>query len=361
MKKFVLKFSMAPGDVLTLTALVRDIKLTYGDHYQVDVRTNFDAIWRHNPHLTRLNENDKDVRVIQMHYGENKRAGKATRRSGIRRAAKEKIHFITEFYRYFEEQTKIKVPCLYPRPDLHLCEEEKENPRIEGRYWIVVPGGKTDMTTKAWSQTRYQEVVDRLRLYGIQCVQEGAVKRLCFHPPLDNVLNVVGMTSVRDLIVNVYHAEGVICGITFPMHIAGALQRPCVVIAGGREEPWWETYSNEWGAFGPDCCETVKVPHRYLHTLGLLDCCKSKGCWEKRVIRLNDRTQHDNSLCKLPEFDEGKQPLPACLKMIQTDHVIENVMWYYENAYLPPPTWPVEERHRWRAKGLPNAENQSTA
>lgn len=353
-RKFILHFKMAPGDVSMLSALVRDISLTYGDRYAVDVRTNFDAIWRHNPHITAIDSKDPAAEVIKMDYGEAKVKNKTTRTGGIQRAGREKIHFVTEFYRFFQEKTRIRVPCLYPHADLHLSDEEKENPRISGRYWIIVPGGKTDMTNKFWSQMRYQEVVDKLRPYGLNFVQEGAVKKLCVHPPLDNVLNVVGLTSVRDLIVNIYHAEGVICGVTFQMHVAGAFHRPCVILGAGREEPWWEEYSNEWNAFGSDCAP-VKVPHRYLHTIGLLDCCKTKGCWRQRVQKLNDRSKHDNSLCKLPVPAEGGQVVPKCQDMITVDHVLESVMWYYEEGYLPPPSWPVEDRNRWRKEGVPRA------
>lgn len=134
-RRFLLKFTMAPGDVSMLTALVRDIKLTYGDRYDIDVKTNFDAIWRHNPHITKLDPDDRSVETIKMTY-----------KDGIPRAARQKIHFVTEFHRYFKEKTKIHVPCLHPHADLHFSEEEKRCSRISGRYWIIVPGGKLDMT-----------------------------------------------------------------------------------------------------------------------------------------------------------------------------------------------------------------------
>lgn len=341
-RKFVLHFKMAPGDVSMLTGLVRDLKLTYGDRYAVDVRTNFDAIWRHNPYLTAIDHKEKNVQVLKMTYGD----ARGTRMHGYSRSQREPIHFMTEFYRFFEEQTKIHVPCLYPRPDLHLSDEEKNNPNISGRYWIIVAGGKTDMTTKWFSISRLQEVVNRLRKWGLHFVQEGAVKKLCVHPPLDNVLNVVGETSVRDLIVNVYHAEGVICPITFPMHIAGALQRPCVVLAGGREEPHWEAYTDYWKAFG-NKCESVKVPHRYLHTMGLLDCCTNKGCWKQRTFKLNDRSKHDNSLCKYPVPGGAGQIVPRCLDMISADTIVENVMYYYENEFLAPPQLSKSAADTW--------------
>lgn len=338
-RSFILQFKMAPGDVSMLTSLVRDIKLTYGDRYAVDVRTNFDAIWRHNPYLTKMEDKQDGVEWIKMTY-----------KAGLKRASREKIHFVTEFHRFFFEQTRIKVPCLYPHADLHLSDEEKAHPRISGRYWIVIAGGKTDVTVKWFSFDRLQAVINRLRKWGLRFVQEGAVKKLCVHPLLDNVHSVVGMTSVRDLIVNIQHADGVICPITFQMHIAGALQKPCVVLAGGREEPHWEEYSNDWDAFG-DECEKVKVPHRYLHTMGQLECCKTKGCWTQRVIKLNDNTKHDKNLCHLPVLAEGGQTVPKCLDLIDSDIVIEAVMSYYEDGTLAPPQLNKSQSLSWYEHG----------
>ena len=334
-RKFLIDFKMAPGDVSMLTALVRDLKLTYGDQYDINVKTNFPAIWRHNPYLSDFKEGDPGVETL--HLGKQ-----GPMAAAIRESNKQHVHFVTYFHREFHQRTRIHVPCLFPGPDIHLSEKEKSEPMIDGRYWIIVPGGKLDMTNKIWSQVRYQEVVDKLRPWGLRFVQEGATKRLCVHPPLDNVLNLVGQTSIRDLLVNIYHAEGVICGVTFQMHVAAALQRPCVVLGGGRENPWWEAYVDDWKAFG-DKSPPVAVPHRYLHTVGLLQCCKSNGCWKQRVVRLNDRTKHDTSLCLLPTTAERSQIVPKCLDLITTDHVIEATMSYYEDGTLDPVGKPTKK------------------
>lgn len=189
------------------------------------------------------------------------------------------------------------------------------------------------MTTKWYPTIRWQAVVDKLRPWGVQFVQEGAAKDIHVHPPLDGVLNAVGQTSVRDLIVNVYHAEGVACGCSFPMHIAGALSKPCVVVMGGREEPWYEWYSDHYNAFG-DQAKPTKVPHRMLHTLGLLSCCEKQGCWLRRVEKLNDgRADYDASLCVKP-VRTRHGVIPACMDLITVSHVCEAIMSYYEDGTL---------------------------
>src|SRR3954466_2851260 len=50
-KKFIFDFHRAPGDVLMLTALVRDLKLTYGDRYLVDTTAKYPGLWYNNPYL----------------------------------------------------------------------------------------------------------------------------------------------------------------------------------------------------------------------------------------------------------------------------------------------------------------------
>lgn len=346
-RKFLLQMGLAPGDNAMLTALVRDIKLTYGDRFAVGVESKFPALWRHNPHLTAMQATDAGVEPVKMKYSIPPKGGH---------------HFVGELHRYFTSKTKLPVPLHYPKPDFHFSADEIDNPIIGGRYWIIVPGGKTDITNKFWSQTRYQEVVDRLRPYHLRFVQEGATKRLCVHPPLDNVLNMVGQTSIRDLMVNILHAEGVICGVTFQMHAAAAVDCPCVVLGGAREEPWWEDYSNDHpNSFGPKC-EPVKVPHQYLHTYGIkcgaANNDATKGCWKQRVISLPDRSKHNHSLCSQPTVVEDGQTIPKCLDMITTSHVVAAVMAYYEDGYLPPPTWPLAIRNQWRREGIPHAEGR---
>jgi len=336
-KKFMLRFRMAAGDVTMLTALVRDIKLTYGDKYLIDVDTNYPALWHNNPYLTKMARNT--VGLVSLDFN-----SRGTYRSSLGRARRGyHEHFVTAFHREFARLTGIRVPCTAPKPDIHISEEEKKSPMVSGRYWVIVPGGKSDMTTKIWPQHRYQEVVNRLRPLGLRFVQEGAThKSEHMHTQLDNALCLLGQTSVRDLIVNVYHAEGVVCGITFMMHLAAALDKPCVVLGGGREDVWWEAYNefDNFKQFGP-AASAVQMPHQYLHTQGLLPCCR-KGCWRRRTVPLNDRRKSpegklmDGSLCHQPVPIYGGFT-PRCMDMITTDHVIEAVMWYYEQGLLPPP------------------------
>jgi hypothetical protein len=69
------------------------------------------------------------------------------------------------------------------------------------------------------------------------------------------------------------------------MHLAAAVEtrpiahpsRPCIVVAGGRESPNWEAYPT----------------HQFLHTVGVLPCCATGGCWRSRTLPLGDGDEND--------------------------------------------------------------------
>jgi ADP-heptose:LPS heptosyltransferase len=135
-----------------------------------------------------------------------------------------------------------------------------------------------------WSTARFQQVVDRLHGEGVCCVQGGAQLPGHWHPELKNAKSHVGTADPRGFLRLIYGADGVTCPVSFPMHVAAAFDKPCVVIAGGREPWWWEAYTNtRVRQFGEECAP-VTVPHKFLHSIGQLDCCQSTGCWKTHVL-----------------------------------------------------------------------------
>jgi len=323
-RKIVLCHKRAPGDTLVLTGLVRDIALSHPGKFEIGVDTSAMDLWRHNPHVNhelhaQRKKNPAGIEYVKIQYGK-----------GIRDQNYEPVHFLSYFHRDFEIQCKTKVPLQYPYPDLHLSDEERTVPLIDGRYWVVVSGGKSDFTAKVWHVRKLQRVVSELSEKGIGCVQVGGNDSGHWHPPLQNVVNLVGHTNLRDLARLIWHSEGVICGVTCLMHMAAALQKPCVVLAGGREAWWWEGYVRENPAL-QQAKHPLNVPHQFLHTIGLLDCCKQHGCWRNKVVPLRD----DKSICLHPVMKPG-QPIPLCMDMITPKHVMEAIMKYYENPDCAP-------------------------
>lgn len=319
----VLNHKFALGDTVCLTALARDIERAYPGRYDITHISHFRNMWINNPYSRAFipNEHPDKKNIIRA---------KISYREGIKRAGRgERLHMLRSYHDAFEQITGIHVPLTEPKGDIHLTEDEKK-PIIDGKYWILNAGGKKDATVKVWRPKFWQRVVDMLREHGIWCVQSGVRFSKHFHPTLNNVIDAVDHHDDARMLCNmIMHAEGVLCPITAMMHIAAVYDTPCVVVAGGREEPWWEQYSNDWeGAFGPDCAP-VKTPHRYLHTIGQLDCCKTKGCWKHRTVPLGIRDHYDDPhrLCKLPTLVDGV-PGPKCLDLITPEQVVEAVLSY---------------------------------
>lgn len=319
LQKLILVHGRSPGDILMLTAAVRDLALSYPNRFQVDVRTPYPALWENNPHLTSLSWDDPEVEIVDCDY------------PLILDSNRLPYHFIHSFRLFLEERLGLPIHPHAFKGDIHLRHEEKERPsqvdEITGEhgtpFWIITSGGKTDFTAKWWHPARYQEVVNHFR-DRLQFVQIGAAAGNHVHPPLDGVINLVGKTDMRQIVRLMYHADGVVCPVTMLMHLASAVEtrpgrpmsRPCVVIAGGREPAQWEAYPH----------------HQYLHTIGMLSCCDGGGCWKSRVVALNDGDSHDTRLCERPILTDPELVLPACLDMIKAQHVIGAIEQYLHYA-----------------------------
>lgn len=312
-----LRHTLAPGDILVMTALVRDLALAYPGRYRVRVSTPHKDVWKHNPYVEKGTEEGKQIRLDYGRY--------------IREANRRPIHFLTGFHQSFEHLTGVKVPLTEPYPDLHMA--DKLPRQVEGRYWVVLSGGKTDFTTKHWAYGRHQQVADALRGFGLKVVQAGAAEKSQNHrhPKLTGVVDLLGKTDLRQLFHLIQHSEGVVCTITLAMHAAAALGKPCVVTAGGREHWWWEGYHRDNPGLAP-VGHRLKVNHRFLHTMGMLPCCFSAPCW----LNKSEKTSKDKSVCKDSSVTASGQHLPKCQDMITTEKVIEACLSYYLDGTLEP-------------------------
>lgn len=323
-----------------LTAAVRDLHQGHPGKFQTDVKTSGWAIWERNPYVEKL-EDTPDVLEIRCAY------------PLIHRSNRSPFHFIHGFIQDLGDKLGVKIEPTEFKGDIHLSQDEKrwmsqvqEITRIPVPFWIIGAGGKFDFTAKWWPVDRYQQVVDHFA-GRILFVQVG--EKHHHHPPLQGVLNLMGKTNLRQLIRLMHHAQGVLCPVTLHMHLAAAVpvrkgmpkNRPCVVVAGGREPAQWEAYPH----------------HQYLHRNGMLPCCDQGGCWKSRVVPLGDNDPKDapNKLCtqvvhlRDPAKSFQRKPndplpspalpgapereitdyLPRCLDMVTVDDVIRAIELYF--------------------------------
>lgn len=291
-----------------LTAAVRDLHRSYPESYLIDVRTRHPALWENNPYLTPISETDETAEILECQY------------PLVRESNQLPYHFIHGFMFFLNEQLGLNIRPTEFKGDIHLSRDEEqaavpfvEQIGVDLPIWLITTGGKRDFTIKWWDVKRYQQVVDHFR-GRIQFVQVGAAGD--FHPELERVIDLRGKTDLRTLIRLVHHADGVISPVSLLMHLTAAVPtrppnrlRPCVVIAGGGEPPHWEAYPG----------------HQFLHTIGLLPCCQTGGCWRSRVLPLPDNSLLNRSdrLCV-----DVVGRLPRCMDMIQSSDVITHVERY---------------------------------
>ncbi|HEX3800515.1 MAG TPA: glycosyltransferase family 9 protein [Verrucomicrobiae bacterium] len=314
-RKLLLKCGLSLGDIVMLTAAVRDLHIAYPGSFLTDVKTPFPTIWENNPHITPLSTDDPEVEIIDCSY------------PLINRCNNTPYHCLHGFIEFLNERLNLAIRPSVFKGDIYLSGLEKswfsqvyELTNANIPFWIVAAGGKYDVTIKWWESGRYQAVVDHFK-DKIQFVQVG--DRGHHHPKLSGTIDLRGKTDLRQLIRLVHHAQGILCSVTGLMHLCSAVEtksngitnRPCVVVAGGREPAHWEAY--------PD--------HQFIHTNGALACCQNGGCWKDRTVRLNDGDERDqkNRLCV--DVAEG---IARCMSMITPAHVISRIKTYFDGGVL---------------------------
>ena len=315
--KLLLRTRLSPGDVLMLTAAVRDLHRAQPGRFTTAVDTDCPGLWENNPLVVTPDGGWAPDRVIDCHY------------PLVHDANHRPYHFIHGFIQDLERKLEVSIPVGPFRGDVYMSDEEMRRPSPvaqaghDGPYWVVVAGGKYDFTAKWWDPDAWQAVVDhfRGRIRFVHCGAAGD-----WHPPLEGAIDLVGKTNLREMVRTVYHADGVLCPVTFAMHLAAAVParpgapalRPCVVVAGGREPAHWEMYPG----------------HQFLHTVGALDCCAAGGCWKSRCQPTGDGTFLDDDLCVRPVSVRDGLLVGKCMTMVTPARVVDAINTYYEGGAL---------------------------
>lgn len=311
----------APGDALMLTAVIRDMKKFFPD-INIFVQCRAPELFENNPHCKLIPLTERPIGIV-AHFDYRQDLNKSPFESG---------HFLSAGYSLVERLFRVKVPCTEFKPEVFLTDEEKAYKPTDKPYWVIVCGGKTDFTTKWWNPDHAQAVVDSFK-GRYEFVQLGSTNTdpnaypQHVHFPLKGTIDLIGKTSVRQLLSVIYNSEGVICPITFPMHATAAVPKrnpgdrvkPCIVIAGGREPPHWEAYPG----------------HRYLHTIGELPCCAVGACWARRAQLVKDNQPwNTEQLCQRPIQVNPDLRIAECMNSITPEEVVNQVNRYMQHYPL---------------------------
>ena len=60
MRKIILKNYQSPGDIMMLTAAVRDLKKAHPEKFEIKMDTSCPAIWENNPYISDFPNQDAD-------------------------------------------------------------------------------------------------------------------------------------------------------------------------------------------------------------------------------------------------------------------------------------------------------------
>lgn len=229
------------GDTLIADAVMRNILATGMFEINVDFRRK-KQIWENcpylNPEITRHNADN----VFRMRNRDRWRTDCRHIIAGN----------LNEFAGYIGEN----IPCNITTPQIYM---QLDPERLIGQKYVLInTGWQNSAPAKKWSQSYWQQLIDSMP--EIAFVQIGTRKNHA--RPLRGAIDMIDKTDYRKLSQLVRDAEIVISPPSGVVHIAAALGKKSIVLAGGREPAHLTAY--------PGDIVFSKV--------GKLSCCKRGGC-----------------------------------------------------------------------------------
>src|SRR5687767_15052334 len=158
MRRLILRSGFSVGDIVMMTAAVRDLHRCYPGEFITDVRTAYPELWENNPNVTALAEAEPGVQTIECTY------------PLIDKSNSLPYHCLHGYIDFLNQRLGLNIKPTEFKGDLQLSEREKawysqvyEATGEDTPFWIVAAGGKYDITIKWWATGHYQKVVDALR------------------------------------------------------------------------------------------------------------------------------------------------------------------------------------------------------
>lgn len=244
--ELLLYFGYSPGDDMLCTAVVHE--LNKRGRKGIWVMSKSPDLFEGNDEVARVVPADpRYERFARFHGCEFRELEYAPYDRAADRSLPPTRHIIAEMCVRAGIQGRIEM-----RPYLHLTAAECANGTwAKGKIAIQSSGmgASLKMANKQWVPERFQQVVDALA-GRFEFVQVGAPS----DPPLQNVTDVRGKTSRRELAAVLANCRLYIGTVGFLMHVARAVECPSVIIYGGREAPWQTGYGCNANLYSPEPC-----------------------------------------------------------------------------------------------------------
>lgn len=144
----------------------------------------------------------------------------------------------------------VPVSMYYADEDWHAARQQLHEQGVSGAYMVIQPTSR--WTFKCWDDEKVAALIDQLNQPGLAIVLTAAPDRkemamidhilsLCHNP---QVVTVAGQLSLTQLAALIDHARLFVGVDSAPMHMAAALQTPCVALFGPTKLQHWRP----WGA-----------------------------------------------------------------------------------------------------------------
>ena len=336
-KQLVLSQDGSLTDAITFTVVPRAIYRRYPGKYRISVRTPYPDIWIGNRFIQHNFRNDAATGVLQVVEIATPEAY-AGDKHGRKHLMQLQLEATCVALKRFEVE---ELPLTEVKPDITLSSKEywtRPSPRgvLEGKpYWLVCTGWTNETSTGAWDGTKWEQVVNRLAtstaflLAQIRNEYEDSVNK-----KMKMAVNLRDLLTVRETIWLMHHARGVITTNGALVHMAAALCKPCVVVAGASQEPRRASYTEDslkaLAAPIDDRYQKladVVVAHKYLVGNGK---CPDKGC---RISSVASANPEEFTCPHVIKADRMKTESPnitqaRCIHEITTDVVTKAVLAY---------------------------------
>ncbi len=290
---------LSPGDMLGgVVPLVESIHKQFPGEYLTDVAgTAADVFFAYSPHRTRLRSPD---RRFYAHYNVNG----SDQRS---------FSFAQAHCDHFSEVMKLKKPLINQtrKPSIYLTEQEREPiAELPAHYLVMTAGYKTDCDVKGkGSHLLWADVVEYCRSVGVEVLQVGERNSAHVHDPIPGAVDLVGRTSLRQLVRLVSQAVATLSSISLLTHVSAAFDVPNLCVSS-RESHDFAMYR-------------TTIP---FHCIGLLSCASGEaagGCWRNTLepVLVNGKPRGDH--CALPVIQEDGSMVPTCTNVVRQSGAVQ--------------------------------------
>lgn len=394
-RKIVFKHSRAIGDALMFTAGIRDFKLLF-PYIQVNVESNFSALWDDNPYLNRdIKKGDPGVEFYKvgypiinncnnsyMHFTEgflynmiavvdaherlpmsigeftavfssgevgDYDLGKAgadvegpavldalQKKYGTRRHKGGLTHLPKDLQNVFGRQDKLSSIFGRQRADIYLTEKEKHFSLVKDLYGDYI---KYWVVSPGGKSDCTCKIWDWRKFQDVIDYFDGMIKFVVIGKSDHIVEKLKGVIDLTDKFND--DIRGL---VSLVYHAEGCVSGVSFLMHLAAAVP--PRFKSErkpcvaiYGGREPTSF-TAYCNHQILHTNGTFSCCDNGGCWHSRVIPLPTNPKRNTRFCNRPIEVEGRT-VPECMNSITAKDVIRGVEKYYDGniySYMNPVT-----------------------